>query len=281
MPDFGSYPFLPQMMPFWYFMSFVIGCCIGSFLNVCIYRIPAGKSLSTPPSHCPLCKHQIRWYENIPLLSWLALRGKCSNCKCKIPPRYFLVELLTGLLFFVLFYKVALDRQPVAVLFVYFGLTMLVVTTAFIDYEHRIIPNKTTYSAMLLGLVIATIFPRIWHTGSHFHAFLFSLASLCLSAAFMASFAIFGKMIFKRDALGWGDVKYIAAVGACIGLKGAFFTLLFGSLAGTVAGLGIMLYKHKSIKTAIPFGPFLAAGTYLWMVFGERLTMFYLSCFPK
>ncbi|QSH42271.1 prepilin peptidase [Lentisphaerota bacterium ZTH] len=281
MPAFGSFQFLPQMMPFWYFMSFIIGCCIGSFLNVCIYRIPAGKSLSMPPSHCPKCRHRIRWYENIPLLSWLVLRGQCSSCKCRIPARYFLVELLTGLLFFVLFFKVTLDRQPTGILLVYYGMTMLIVTTAFIDYEHRIIPNKTTYPAMLLGLVAALLFPQIWHTTSHFKAFLLSLASLIGCTVFMAAFAITGKMIFKRDALGWGDVKYIAAVGACLGPLGAFFTLLFGSLTGTLAGVGIMLRKRTSLKTAIPFGPFLAAGTYLWMVFGERLTSFYLSFFPQ
>jgi leader peptidase (prepilin peptidase)/N-methyltransferase len=281
MPVAYAYPFSPEIMPVWHVMVFVLGTCLGSFLNVCIWRIPRGESVVTAPSHCPKCGHQIRWYENIPLISWLALRGKCSSCKAPITSRYFFVELLTGILFYVLFFKVTFDNQPLPVLIVYFGMALLVVTTSFIDVEHRLIPDKTTYPAMLLGLIAAVIFPEIWGTTSRVWALVFSLAGLSVSAAALALFAMFGKMLFKVEALGWGDVKYLAAVGACLGLKASFFTVLFGSIAGTVAGVIIMIVKKKGLKTAIPFGPFLAAGTYVWMVYGERLMQLYFGLFKN
>jgi leader peptidase (prepilin peptidase)/N-methyltransferase len=281
MPVAYAYPFSPEIMPVWHVMVFVLGTCLGSFLNVCIWRIPRGESVVTAPSHCPKCGHQIRWYENIPLISWLALRGKCSGCKAPITSRYFFVELLTGILFYVLFFKVTFDNQPLPVLIVYFGMALLIVTTSFIDVEHRLIPDKTTYPAMLLGLIAAVIFPEIWGTTSRVWAFVFSLAGLSISAAALALFAMFGKMLFKVEALGWGDVKYLAAVGACLGLKASFFTVLFGSIAGTIAGIIIMIVKKKGLKTAIPFGPFLAAGTYVWMVYGERLMQLYFGFFKN
>jgi leader peptidase (prepilin peptidase)/N-methyltransferase len=134
---------------------------------------------------------------------------------------------------------------------------------------------------MLLGLIAAVIFPEIWGTTSRVWALVFSLAGLSVSAAALALFAMFGKMLFKVEALGWGDVKYLAAVGACLGLKASFFTVLFGSIAGTVAGVIIMIVKKKGLKTAIPFGPFLAAGTYVWMVYGERLMQLYFGLFKN
>jgi leader peptidase (prepilin peptidase)/N-methyltransferase len=281
MPVAYAYPFSPEIMPVWHVMVFVLGTCLGSFLNVCIWRIPRGESVVTAPSHCPKCGHQIRWYENIPLISWLALRGKCSSCKAPITPRYFFVELLTGILFYILFFKVTFDNQPLPVLVVYLGMALLIVTTSFIDIEHRLIPDKTTYPAMLLGLITAVIFPEIWGTASRVWALVFSLAGLSISAAALALFAMFGKMLFKVEALGWGDVKYLAAVGACLGLKASFFTVLFGSIAGTLAGIIIMIVKKKGLKTAIPFGPFLAAGTYVWMVYGERLMQLYFGLFKN
>ncbi|MFA7231295.1 MAG: prepilin peptidase [Victivallaceae bacterium] len=273
------YPFEPDMLPLWQVMSFVLGTCMGSFLNVCIWRIPRGESIVTAPSHCPKCGHGIRWYENIPLLSWLCLRGKCSSCKAPITSRYFFVELLTGILFYILFLKVTLEGQPLTILFAYYGMTMLIVTTCFIDVEHRIIPDKTTYPAMLLGLAAAICFPETWNTASRLWAGAFSLTGLAVSGGALMLFAIFGKMLFRAEALGYGDVKYLAAVGACLGLSASFFTVLFGSLAGTVAGLMLVIVKKKGLKTAIPFGPFLAVGTFVWMVYGERLMSLYINLF--
>lgn len=274
-----EYPLYPDLLIFWSVGVFVLGCCIGSFLNVCIWRMPRGESIVTAPSHCPNCNHDIAWYENIPLLSWLCLRGKCSSCKAPITFRYFFVELMTGILFFLLFYKVVYDHQPIGILVVYFGMTMLVVTTIFIDYKHFIIPDRTTYPAIVLGIATAIIFPETWNIQGRLAAGTWSVLSMLISGGIMALLAIAGKLVFKMEALGWGDVKYIAAVGACLGPLACFFSLLFGSIAGALAGLLIILLRRGGLKSAIPFGPFLAAGTFIWMFYGERLTAAYFQLF--
>ena len=270
-----AYPFVPELTIFWYVMSFISGTCAGSFLNVVIYRVPADISLITPGSHCPKCKKEIPWYQNIPLISWLVLRGKCANCACKIPIRYFLVELLTGVLFLLVFSKVVFYHEPLQLLVVYLGLTMLVITTVFIDSEHQIIPDKTTYPAMILGLAAAAAFPMTWHTGSHWWALAQSTICIAVSGGLLALFAILGSKLFKRDALGWGDVKYIAATGACLGGRAAYFTLLFGAFTGSIIGIALMICKKKDFKGSISFGPFLASGTYLWMLFDREIIKFY------
>lgn len=280
-----QYPFLPQMMPLWHIVIFMVGTCIGSFLNVCIWRIPRGESVVSPPSRCPKCGHELPWYENIPLFSWLALRGKCSGCSTPITSRYFFVELLTGVLFLMLWFKIIRDQQPLSLALIYLPVVALIITTIFIDIEHFIIPNLTTFPMMIIGIGAAVAFPQNWKVfgffpevssfASHFYALGFSVASMAIGYGVMALLAIFGKMIFKRDALGWGDVKYIAAIGACIGLKGCFFSLLFGSLFGALFGLIMITRKKANGKTALPFGPFLATGTYIWMFYGERLNHFY------
>jgi leader peptidase (prepilin peptidase)/N-methyltransferase len=272
---------VPELMPFWYVMSFILGTCIGSYLNVVIYRVPAEMSLSTPGSHCPKCKKEIQWYQNIPLISWLVLRGKCANCACCIPIRYLLIELLTGVLFLLVFAKVIFYHEPIEILIVYLGLTMLIVTTIFIDFEHQIIPDKTTYPAMILGLVAAAAFPMIWHTNSHWRALSQSAVCFVASGGLLALFAIIGSKIFKRDALGWGDVKYIAAIGACLGGRAAYFTLLFGALTGSIIGIALMISKKKGFKGAISFGPFLASGTLLWMLFDVLILRFYKTVIEK
>jgi leader peptidase (prepilin peptidase)/N-methyltransferase len=270
-----SHPFTTELMPFWYVMSFILGTCVGSFLNVVIYRVPEGISLLTPPSHCPKCQKDIPWYLNIPLLSWLLLRGKCANCSCRIPARYFLVELLTGVMFLLVFAKVVFYHEPLPVLVVYFGLTMLVITTVFIDFEHQIIPDKTTYPAMALGLIAAAAFPIIWLTGSRWSALGQSALCLAVCGGLLALFTILGSKLFGRDALGWGDVKYIAAIGACLGGRAAYFTLLFGAVTGAIVGIILMVCKKKDFKGTISFGPFLAAGTYIWILFDQEIIKLY------
>ncbi|MDD3116874.1 MAG: prepilin peptidase [Lentisphaerae bacterium] len=271
-----DYPFSSELMPLWYFFVFIFGCCIGSFLNVCIWRIPRGESIVTAPSHCPKCNHEIHWYENIPLVSWLALRGRCSECKNPITIRYFLVELITGILYLAIFYKVISNAQPLILLPVCFALIMLTICTAVIDFEHMIIPDKITYPAMVFGLINAAFFPELWGTSKHFTALLFSLGSMFGCTLIMSIFSIAGEKIFKQEALGWGDVKYMAAISACLGPTAAFFVLLIGSVAGAVIGSGLLLFSkridHGHGHATIPFGPFLALATVLWLFIGERFS---------
>jgi len=268
-----------ELAPFWTVATFILGCCIGSFLNVCIWRIPRGESVMSPPSHCPKCGHSIAFYENIPLLSWIFLLGKCSGCKSPISIRYFLVELMTGLLFATLFVKVAALGEPLGRLAPYFAMAMLAITTAFIDCELRIIPDETTYAGMGAGLVSAALFPEAFGVHSRLAALTIAAAGLAIAGGGMALAALGGKAIFKREALGWGDVKYIAAVGCCLGVVGAAFSVLAGSVLGSIAGLlRAALSKRKGrLRRPIAFGPFLAAGAVLWMLFGERAVQWYLE----
>ena len=265
-----SYTFSQDLMPMWHITAFIVGCCVGSFLNACIWRIPNGIPLASPPSHCPKCQYVIKWYENIPLFSWLMLRGQCSNCKQPISSRYFLIELLCGVLFYLLWFKVLMLKQPMSLL-------ILDYIMACIDLEHKIIPDKTTYPLMLIGLAMAPIFSELWGTESSGRAFVYSLCAMAGTGIVMALFAMVGEWIFKQDALGWGDVKYMMAIAACLGWRGAFFTLLLGSLAGSVVGIALIAMKKGRMKTALPFGPFLAAGTYFWMLYAEKIPTWLLK----
>lgn len=272
-----------NMLLFFDVFIFVIGACIGSFLNVCIWRIPRDESIVSPPSHCPNCGHVIPWYENIPLISWLALMAKCRKCRTPINPRYFFVEFLTGCVFLLIWIKVLSVGQPLAFVFPYFFLAALVILTAFIDAEHSIIPNEITYAGMVAGLCFSLIWPEIWlpHRNwiipERLISFIFSLASLVISVLFMSLVAVVGKYMFKREALGWGDVKYIGAVAALIGIPACFFSLFFASLTGSVYGLSLIVLGRGKFKSAFPLGPFLSAGTIIWVFFGEIIYASYVN----
>ena len=162
----------PQIFTFWVVISFVFGCCIGSFLNVCIWRVPRGMSIISPPSHCPKCDYKITALENIPLLSWIFLGGKCSSCHAPITIRYFLVELMTGLLFALIFLKVIAMQQPIAVLLPYFVMAAILICSAFTDCELGIIPNEFTYFGMICGVAFAALFPSAWNLDSRVAALL-------------------------------------------------------------------------------------------------------------
>ena len=266
----------PQMFLFWQVVSFILGCCIGSFLNVCIWRIPRGMSISSPPSHCPKCGHRISALENIPLLSWIFLGGKCHSCRSPITIRYFLVELMTGLLFALLFLKVMLMHQPPTVLFAYYVLTAIAVCSAFTDCELGVIPNEFTYFGMICGLGGAAAFPDAWGTDSRLTALLLSAVSLAAGGGLLALCAIIGKKIFHREALGWGDVKLIAASGALIGLPGALFSVLAGSISGILGVPFLRLRKKYGRRKTLRFGPFLAFGMLIWIFFGDALMRMYV-----
>lgn len=271
------YEMIQEMPVLFSVFVFWLGCCIGSFLNVCIWRIPRGESVVTAPSHCPRCGHHIRWYENIPLVSWLALRGKCSGCGQPITIRYFLVELLTGVLFVLVFVKVIYLGWPLTFLPLYFGLIMLAVSTAFIDFEHLIIPDRITFPTMALGLVSALAFPETWRQESHLLAASYSIFTLLGCGLVMWGVSFLGEKIFRQDAFGLGDVKYIAALGACLGPFATFSILLIASVAGTLIGFGAALVRGKSLsKLAVPFGPFLAAATCIWII-GDSFILYWFD----
>lgn len=263
---------------FWLFSAFLFGCCIGSFLNVCIWRMPQGESVSDAPSHCPKCGALIRWYDNIPIYSYLRLWGRCRNCRERISPRYIIIEALTGLLFAAALAKTGWSEETPLRLLLLFPMIMLIVTTTLIDWEHRLIPDQTTYPAMIAGVVVSSVFPAVWNLQSYWASGLYSLLSLAVCGVLLSLFAILGRKVARQDVLGWGDVKFMMATGALLGLWGAFFTLLAGALGGMVYGIALGMKRRRKLRrVAIPFGPFLAGGALLWIFCGERVLRLYFQ----
>lgn len=281
-----------QLIPYWTGFLFFFGLCVGSFLNVCIWRIPRDESIVFPPSHCPKCDHELAWYENIPLVSWLCLRGRCRKCSRPITIRYFLVELLTGLLFLGVWIRFLYFAQALKLgYFNFLGLvigsltiTVLAILTAFIDCEHFLIPNKITYPTLIIGLLLALIFPDLWpwpENGGRWQALTMACASVTVCGGILFLLSFVGKKIFKKDALGLGDVKYIAAQAAVLGPVSCFFTLLVGAILGAVSGLFCIAAKKKKMQSPIPFGVCLAIGTYLWLMCGFEAVRAYLRFAAK
>jgi len=268
-----QYPFVPETMPLWYVFIFIFGLCLGSFLNVCIWRIPRGESVVFGPSHCPNCNYRLKWYENIPVLSWLCLRGHCSNCKIPISSGYLFIELITGILIVADWWRVVYWHRPLPLFIFYTLATVLFIVTFFTDLKHKIIPNKLTYTIIIICFILAFFFPQGLLKDNSIDAFVNSFTGALIAGGCLAVVLILGKIILKKDALGWGDVKFIAAVGACFGLFPLvwFFTILVGSILGTVTITFLLLFKKQKWSAEIPFGPFLAVAGYLWILCGQEL----------
>lgn len=260
-------------LPFMLVMVTLFGLCIGSFLNVVIYRLPRDLSVVKPGSFCPECLRPIAWYDNIPLLSYLVfLRGRCRHCRKEIPSRYFLVELLTAALALATFAKTG-ELPPFLVYFIFFVAPMVAVV--FIDLEHRIIPNEISLVLIPVGLAI-----RFWAATAGFgwNACLEGVIGLLVGGGFFWLVAFLFEKIKKREGLGGGDIKLMAGFGALFGWEGVLFIMLVGSVVGSVVGAGVVLVK-KDRHYQIPFGPFLVLGAYLYFFFGERLIAGYLALF--
>ncbi|MEM8953946.1 MAG: prepilin peptidase [Verrucomicrobiota bacterium] len=362
----------------------VLGCCVGSFLNVVIYRVPHGISISRPArSFCPTCEKQIAWYENIPLVSWLALRGKCSACGARIAVRYFLVELLTGLLFLTtwLFF---LESRGLGVVVAYWVLLSLFISATFIDFEHFIIPDGITLGGAVVGLLFAAVVPELLgEAGNHGRGFMMSVIGAVVGVGLLWLVVELGKLAFgrtrleaeegaaiewtitqdeergeeeatfrmvgndgetedhpwsdiffrekrdrmvlfcpevtiagerfedvelviffdrvllgerrwnieelerlegtlnsvviPREAMGMGDVKFMACIGAFLGWQGVLFTIFAGSISGAVVGLSTRLLGRQEWGQRLPFGPYLAFGAVLWMFYGPPFVEWYLG----
>lgn len=245
---------------------FFLGASIGSFLNVCIYRIPAGLSIVSPPSRCPQCETKIRWWQNIPIVSWLLLRGKCSNCKEKISVRYLLVETLTGLLFLKIF--TMFELHPATLVFWAFAAAL--VTLTFIDLDHQIIPDIISLPGIILGFVTVSLTPLTWSN---------SILGILLGGGSLWSIAIIYELLTKNEGMGGGDIKLLAMIGAFLGWKAILPVIFISSCLGTLIGVPLMLRQGASGKLAIPFGPFLSAAALIWFFWGGVLLRWYLGFF--
>ena len=282
-------------IPDWigYILAFILGSCIGSFLNVVIYRVPNEKSLMTP-SACPNCKTAIKPYHNVPVLGWLMLGGKCVSCKEQISWRYPVIEAMTGLVFLIVFMQLGLTPYlPVALAFV-----SAMIALIFIDAEHMILPNVITYPMFVIALIVRIVFPIAFAGTNYFsdttHA---PIASLHGYPAWLVSLAgaLFGALIgggslwlvgaiwkYLRgvEAMGFGDVKLLFGIGALLGWRLTVLTIFIGAFTGAIAGIFLVSkQKDKDLQTQIPFGIFLGIGSIFSLVFGEGLIAWYMAKF--
>lgn len=232
----------------------VLGLLFGSFLNVCIYRIPREKSIVWPPSSCPNCNARINWYDNIPVLSFLALRGKCRNCKSPISIQYPIVELLTGALTLLFVWRYGLSVWTFVVLATVYALIILSV----IDLDIMIIPDRFSLGMIVLGLAFAWCNPNF--SGAWWQKELASLLGAGVGLFGVLAIALLGTWMFKKEAMGGGDVKLMGGIGALIGWEGVITTIVFASFLGLVYAVFLMIFKGKKGGDAIPFGPFLSLG---------------------
>jgi len=344
---------------FWSLVFFSFGCIVGSFLNVCIYRMPLDLSVVSPPSHCPHCKYSIPFYLNVPLLTWLTLRGKCKNCGAPISPRYFVVELLTGLAFLACWLAFGHASPWIALVYCLFLAGLIAAT--FIDFEHFIIPDEITLGGAVVGFAISFFLPQLHEVKSHGEGMVKCLLGIAVGGGIVYAVLRLGKLLFgrqkiklpgetkiiftetalclpdqeipyeeifyrksdtvvleartvelidrgycavklrlsphrlqigdeelnpetvphveavcselvlPREAMGLGDVKFMAAIGAFIGWQGAVFSLMASSLIGSVAGIALIVARKREWSSRMPYGPYIALAAVIWIFGGKNL----------
>lgn len=279
---------LAQSTPFYLGFVFLLSLLVGSFLNVVIYRLPVMMknawqdevdqynekahdtkrppfNLIKPDSTCPSCGHKIRAWENIPVISYLFLRGKCSNCGTKISIRYPLIELFTALLSTLVAYELGFNLPA----FGFIACTWLLVAMTFIDIDEMLLPDTLTLSMLWIGLLVAAISPQI-NTGD---------AIIGAALGYLSLFSVYWafKLLTGKEGMGYGDFKLLAAIGAWVSWQHLPIVILLSSLVGAVVGITIMLLKNKNSNLAIPFGPYLAAAGFLTMLYGSQIADWYLN----
>jgi len=248
-----------------YVVAFAFGAVLGSFLNVCIHRLPRGMSIVKPPSHCPRCGSTIRFYDNIPLVSFLLLRGRCRTCGAPISLRYPLVEALTGMVAVGSLFAFGLRLEAV----VAFGFLAALEVVTFVDLEHRIIPDEISLGGMVVGLLLAAVGVTI--------PFKEALLGSLVGGGGLWLVAFVYEAVAKREGMGGGDIKLMGMIGAFLGYKGALFAIFGGALLGAFVGGALMVAKGADSKYAIPFGPFLSLGAAVYLFAGEGLVSWYLT----
>jgi leader peptidase (prepilin peptidase) / N-methyltransferase len=242
------------------------GLIIGSFLNVCIYRLPLGESLAWPASHCPSCRTPIKPYDNIPVMSYLLLRGRCRTCGNPISPQYPIVELLTTGVFLSAF---LLYPPPLLFQRIVFGCAMIVLF--FVDLEHHRLPNEITLPGIIIGFAYSFFMPPGWVA---------SLIGILVGGGILWLLGTLWFLVRHEEGMGFGDVKMLAMIGAFLGWKLMLATLFVSTILGSVIGLGLIAAKKGNLKTALPFGCFLAIAAMLASIGGDRAVTWYSSLFP-
>ena len=242
------------------------GLCIGSFLNVVIHRLPRGTSVVTPPSRCPGCNYQLRWSDNVPVLSWVFLRGRCRNCRAPISIRYPIVEILTMLMF--LLHLWLFGWSALMVVRVAFATAMIALFA--IDLEHHLLPNAITLPGIVVGLIVSLVLPP---------GIVDSILGTLLGGGVL--WAI-GEVYYRysgQEGMGGGDVKMLAMIGAFLGWKLVLVTLVLSSIGGSLIGVLVIAIKRGGMKHALPYGTFLALGALAASLVGDRILAWYLGMY--
>jgi leader peptidase (prepilin peptidase)/N-methyltransferase len=245
-------------------ISAIFGAVVGSFLNVVILRLPDDdKSIVYPASHCPRCASPLHWYENIPIVSYLFLRGKCSHCRLPISLQYPLVELMMALLAAALMYQFQLSIAAAG----YFLFTAALLVIIFIDIHHQIIPDVISLPGIVLGVLFSLISDTVtWQS---------SLIGLLVGGGVLYAVAYFYYLLRKADGMGGGDIKLLAMIGAWLGWQSLPFVIFTSSLSGSIVGLIAMFYQKKGGRTRIPFGPFLSLSALVYTFYSENILYFF------
>jgi len=285
----------PCLMDYWflYAYAFVLGAVTGSFLNVCVHRLPRGFMLHTPPSHCPFCNEQIRWYDNVPILGYLLLGRRCRFCGIRISPRYAIVEGITGLLFaYIAYATVGRGKVDYVRLGVYVALAAALVAASFVDFEFRIIPDEISIPGMFIAPVVSLVWPHLheWtepifvqslaklvfaDPAAHTHVcgLLASLVGMGFGAGMIWALGVIGRVLFRKEAMGFGDVKLMGFVGGLLGWKLVVLAIVVAAFVGAAVGLLSLL---RTRDTRLPFGPYLSIGSLVAALHHQQIADWFL-----
>ncbi|MDP3790832.1 MAG: prepilin peptidase [Candidatus Omnitrophota bacterium] len=246
---------------------FIFGAIVGSFLNVCIYRLPKGRSVIIPGSHCPNCAAKIRWFDNIPILAYIFLGGKARCCKAKISFRYFIVEVITALAFLALFVSFGISAKFFAYIIMVCGL----VIATFVDFEIQEIPDEISVGGLIVGLALSAAFPSVLNEPTRLGGVLNSFLGAMAGGMMIYAMGMLGEFAFKKEAMGGGDVKLLAMIGSFIGWKLTILTFFTAPIFGSVVGIILKIREGKDI---IPYGPYLSMAAVSSIFFGEKVLKF-------
>jgi len=246
-------------------LIFILGLIVGSFSNVCIYRIPRNESIIYPASHCPKCRTKIKPVDNIPILSYILLKGRCRNCESRISIQYPVVELLTGLIYVIIYMIYGLSIQSL----IYIILSSALIIIAFIDLNKQIVPDVISLPGIIIGLVLSFFVPYI--------SFINSALGAVVGGGIILIIGLVGSAIFKKEAMGGGDIKLAAMIGAFLGWRYIVISLFLGFFLGALAGIFLVLSKIKSREDMVPFGPFIVLGSLITLLWGEKILTWYIG----
>ena len=246
-------------------LIFILGLIVGSFSNVCIYRIPRNESIIYPASHCPKCRSKIKPVDNIPLLSFILLKGRCRNCKSKISIQYPIVELLTGLIYLIIYLTYGLSVQAL----IYIILSSALIIIAFIDLNEQIVPDVISLPGIVIGFILSFFV--------HYISFINSALGVLVGGGIILIIGLGGSVIFKKEAMGGGDVKLAAMIGAFLGWRYIIISLFLGFFLGALAGIFLIISKIKSREDVVPFGPFIVLGSFITLLWGEKIISWYIG----